>query len=206
MKPPFSIARVIVLTRRYRRRTRPIEDHHPRPDWRTFALASVMLCLRKTTLAASAALILAAPTAQAVGFGDMFNPGRWFGGYDDDRYYDQGPYGAYGPGPYGPPGYGGYGPYGAPGYGAPGYGSPGYGGQAPGYGGGPDYGASAPSTSSSPAPSTSERAKDQEIEALKRRIDQLESRGASPNATQPPQGRGGGGWPAAPAFRPMDQY
>lgn len=177
-------------------------------------MASVMHCLRKTTLAASAALILAAPTVQAVGFGDMFNPGRWFGGDDDDRYYDEGPYGpygSYGPGPYGGPGYGpydAYGPYGAPGYGAPGYSVPGYGtpmygGQAPGYGAGGQDPAAAPA---SPLPSASERAKDEEIEALKRRIEQLESRGAPPASPPPPQGRGPEGWPSAPAFRPMDQY
>jgi hypothetical protein len=142
----------------------------------------------------------------------MFNPGRWFGGDDDERYYDEGPYGPYGP--YGPGVYGapGYGPYGAPGYGAPGYGVPGYGapgygppmygGQAPGYdAGGQDL---APPPSASPSSSASERAKDQEIEALKRRIEQLESRGAAPSP--PSQGRGAEGWPSAPAFRPMDQY
>lgn len=73
-------------------------------------------------------------SAQASGFGDFMNPGRWFGGNRnrryDDYYYDRYRYGGYGPG-YGygwPYGYGGgYGPYG--GYG----GWPGYGYGAPGY-------------------------------------------------------------------------
>jgi hypothetical protein len=67
-------------------------------------------------------------TAQAINFGDMMNPGKWFGGGDRDRYYDDyrygGPYGRWG----GPYGYGG--PYG--------WGGPyGYGGGPYGYGGSP---------------------------------------------------------------------
>ncbi len=70
--------------------------------------------------------------AHAMNFGDMMNPGRWFGG-DNDRYDDRyyggryGPYGGWG-GPYGPYGYGagpwggGYGPYGGGWGGYPGYG------------------------------------------------------------------------------------
>jgi len=82
-------------------------------------------------------------TASAFNFGDMMNPGRWFGGdRDRDRYYDYdrywggygpygyrgGPWGGYGPwgGGYGPWG-GGYGPWGG-GYGPWG----GYGGYGPG--------------------------------------------------------------------------
>jgi hypothetical protein len=85
---------------------------------------------------ALAVTMAAAPSVYAAGFGDMFNPGRWFGGNNDDDYYYDGPYGAYGPGLYGAPGYG---PYGAPGYGY-GYGAVPYGyapgltpGVAPGY-------------------------------------------------------------------------
>jgi hypothetical protein len=145
-----------------------------------------------------AALIALAPAAQAVGFGDMFSPGRWFGGNDDD-YYDEGPYGPYGPGPYG---YGvpGYGPYGPPGY-AP-YGYP----AAPVYGA-PGYAAPA---APAPAPAAGDSAKDREIDALKRRIEQLESRQPEPppvpGSGQGPRQGAGDNWPSAPAFRPMDQY
>ncbi len=78
--------------------------------------------------------LVTAGAAQAFNFGDMMNPGRWFGG-DRDRYYDRydrgygwgGPYGSYG-GPYGYGGgpWGGYGPYGGGPYGGWG-GYPGYG-------------------------------------------------------------------------------
>jgi hypothetical protein len=152
--------------------------------------------LRSVTSAlALAAATLAASTAHAVNFGDMFNPGRWFGGGDDDYYYEEGPWGPYGPGPYG---YGapGYGPYGAPGYG---YGGVPY-GYAPGVAPGVAPGYAAPAAPAAPA-ATSD-AKDQEIEALKRRIEQLETRQSAP----PPAPRSSEGWPSAPAFRPMDQY
>lgn len=165
------------------------------------------------TLTLAAVLIMAAPTAHAIGFGDMFNPGRWFGGGDDDYYYDEGPWGPYGPGPYGGVpgyapygGYGGYAPYGAPGYGAPGYGAPGYGAPAPGYGA-PAYSAPAQTAPTPSAPSRSDGAKDKEIEALKRRIEQLEARGGGSGQAQPRQAPdSGAGYPSAPAFRPMDQY
>ncbi|ESQ14727.1 MAG: hypothetical protein N838_27075 [Thiohalocapsa sp. PB-PSB1] len=158
---------------------------NPRPVIKTIALAA----------------LLAAPSVQALGFGDMFNPGRWFGGdnYNDDYYYDA-PYGGpYLGGPYGAPGYGGYG---VPGYGYGGipYGYGGYGGYAPGAV--PGYTAPAMTAPAVSAPAAgSNDAKDQEIEALKRRIDQLESR---QNTSRPAPG--GDTWPAAPAFRPMDQY
>ena len=155
-----------------------------------------------TTIGLAAGLLAAAPLAHAFNFGDMFNPGRWMGGGDDyDDYYYDGPYGPYGGGPYGggPWGapYGGYGPYGAPGYG---YGAAPY-GYAPGIA--PGYAAPAPAPAA-PAAGSSD-AKDQEIEALKRRIDQLESRQAPPSGPPSPSA-GGGDWPSAPAFRPMDQY
>ncbi len=143
------------------------------------------------------ALVVLSPMAQSMDFGDMFNPGRWFGG-NDDYYYEDGPWGGYGPyGPYAPYGYGapGYSPYGAPGYGyapAPGYAAPGY--------AAPPAPAAAPST-------TTDGAKDREIEALKQRIEQLENRQGrvaprAPVGTAP----GGDAWPAAPAFRPVEQY
>ncbi|MBK5930765.1 hypothetical protein CCR82_09590 [Halochromatium salexigens] len=187
------------------------------------ALSIVPHPVRKS-LVLTAILVIAAPAAQTAGFSDMFNPGRWFGGNDNDYYYDDGPWGPYGDGPYGAPGYGpygghGYGPYGAPGYGGPGYGAPGYGAQAPTYGA-PAYGA--PSAQIAPAQPAQgsgsgsrsgsragENAKDQEIEALKRRIEQLESRNTATSRQQPPQDRSDGdheGWPSAPAFRPMEQY
>ena len=88
--------------------------------------------------ALSAAGLVAVP-AQAANFGDMMNPGKWFGGnrdYDRDYYR----YPGYG---YGYPGYG----YGYPGYG---YGYPGYGYGNPGYGYGyPGQGAG---NSNQPAP------------------------------------------------------
>lgn len=168
----------------------------------------------RKTIALTALLAVATPAAQAVGFGDMFNPGRWFGGDDEDYYYNDGRRGPYGPGPYGAPGFApyggyGYGPQGAPGYPAPGsaYGTPGY--AAPG---------ASPTSESAPSDSESDRTKDREIEALKRRIEQLESRNAPPSRPQGPQGQapqrqgqgqGQGpseGWPSAPTFRPMDQY
>ena len=161
-----------------------------------------------TALALTAALSATQPL-YAAGFGDMFNPGRWFGGnndYDDD-YYD-GPSGPYGPGPYGMPGYGGYGGYGVPGYG---YGAVPYGyapgvapGAVPGVAPGLAPGYTAPSVAApvTAAPASGGDAKDQEIEALKRRIDQLERRQSAPT----PGASSAEGWPSAPAFRPMDQY
>ena len=162
--------------------------------------------LATTALTIATTLMLAAPIAHAFNFGDMMNPGRWMGG-NDDRYDDD-----YYGGPWGPGyGYGGPygGPYGAPGYG--GYGAPGYGGYGVpgGYGyGAPGYGAPAYGVPAAPAAPTTggSDAKDQEIEALKRRIDQLESRQAPALPANPPARGGAEGWPAAPAFRPMDQY
>lgn len=91
------------------------------------------------TVAVTAGLgaLLTAEAVQAFNFGDMMNPGRWFGDRDRDRYYDGyrgygwgGPYGGYGGpgawggGPYGYGGgpWGGYGPYGGGWGGYPGYG------------------------------------------------------------------------------------
>ncbi len=131
-------------------------------------------------------------TAFAFDFGNMMNPSRWFGGRDRyDRYYDDwygGPWG----GPYGPYGYPGFygGPYGWPGFGVPplGYGI------APGY---------APAQAQS---SGANRVDPKEIETLKRRLDQLESRQQS--QLPPPQGQYQGQqapeWPTMPGFRPMN--
>ena len=163
-----------------------------------------------TTLALAAAVTLA-PVAHAINFGDMFNPGRWMGGNNDDDYYD-GPYGGYGPyggGPWGP-GYGGFGYPGYGGYGVPGYGygaSPyGYapGGYAPGFA--PGY--AVPAAPSAASSETASDTKDQQIEALQRRIEQLEGRQSAPRMPSSAPGVDGSAdsWPSAPAFRPMDQY
>ena len=159
--------------------------------------------LSKTlTILAAASVVAGAlsyvPVAQAFGFGDMMNPSKWMGGKNRDRYdddYYDGPYGG-GPG-YGGPGYG----YGGPGYGygGPGYGAPGYGYGAPGYGYGAPAVAPAPAAAPAAAPARSSSAS--EIEALKRRIDELES-SQSPSTPAPASND----WPSAPAFRPMSKY
>lgn len=157
-----------------------------------------------------------APASKAFNFGDMMNPGKWMGGgnrYDDwdefgpygGPYGGPGPYGPYGA-PYGPGGYGpgGPGPYGGPGFGAPGfYGAPGY---------RPAPAAQAPV--SAPSASTSrENVKSAEIEALKRRIEELEAKQKAPSYTPPPSSgwgtsgpSSGSDWGSAPAFRPVDKY
>ena len=155
------------------------------------------------SLAAAVSSSAYTPVAQALNFGNMWNPSRWMGGGHND-YYDDGLYGSPWGGGYGDPygGYGGYegyggGPWGAP-YGAPGYGAgyPGIGYGAPGYFGAPAAGisplpsASAPSTAGSKA----------EIDALKRRIEELESARQPGNLAPAPDRQ------PAPAFRPMDKY
>lgn len=175
-------------------------------------LKTVAQTMRTLTLTCGlAAALLAIPTAQAFNFGDMFNPGRWMGGNRDrgDYYDDYG--GPWGPGYGGVPyGYGAPG-YGVPGYGAPGYGVPGYGYGAPGYAA-PGYGVPVAPPVAPPAAAPAVDARDQELETLRRRIEQLESRGSGAGSQRPPAagnappGAGDGGWPSAPAFRPMDQY
>lgn len=164
--------------------------------------------LSVASLAAVVGFTTYVPPAQAINFGDMMNPGRWFGGGKNrdrygDYYDDYGPYGGpggggpYGAGPWGGGPYGGGpygGPYGAPGYGAPGYGAPALG--APGYMGAP---MAAPAPAAPAAPVQSGSSSKGEIDALKRRIEELEAgqRPAPPPASD---------WPSAPAFRPMNQY
>lgn len=151
--------------------------------------------------ALAAGLALYVPVSQAFNFGDMMNPGRWFGG-GRDRYYDDwydGPWGGpWGWGPYGP-----YGGYGYPGfYGAP-YGWPGLG--VPPFGYGAPYAAPAPAQTQPQSQSSgSSRVDPKEIETLKRRIEQLESRQQMPPAPGP-QGQSGPEWPSMPGFRPMNQ-
>lgn len=145
--------------------------------------ASVKPFLAILTLSA-AGLLVYAPVSQAFNFGNMMNPNRWFGGDRYDEYSDD-PYwgGPYGPAPYG--GYGYPGAYGAP-YGLP-YGVPGFGAPPAGYGATP-----------APAPSAQPKVDPSEVEALKRRIEELESR--QPGQPQPSDR------PSTPAFRPMNQY
>jgi len=148
-----------------------------------------------TTLSLTAVLgfVAVVPVSHAFNFGNMMNPSRWMNGndrYDDEPYYGSpygAPFGGYGyPGAYGAP-YGGM-PYGAPGFGAP-----------PATYGAPAYGAVPGMTPSAPAAAPAASASQSEIEALKRRIEELESK----QQNQRPQGNE---WPSAPAFRPMNQY
>jgi hypothetical protein len=182
--------------------------------------ASTKLLIALGALGVVGATTVYAPIAQAFNFGDMMNPGRWMGGGRDDDWDDYGP-GPYGGGPYGGgpwgPGYGGPGgPYGPGAYGPGPYGAGPYG--APGYGGAPAAAPAAPA----PKESTSSNTKSAEIEALKRRIDELEARqGAStpppasdwaapapPPASDwsAPSSPPTSDWGSAPAFRPMDRY
>jgi hypothetical protein len=172
------------------------------------------------TLAIAAAASIAGsltytPVAQAFGFGDMMNPSKWMGGRNRDRYDDDYYDGGYGGPGFGGPGFGGpgYG-YGGPGYG---YGGPGFGGYGvPGYGyGAPGYGApavaapvpaapaAAPAQSSSQSSTRSSSAS--EIEALKRRIDELEA-SQRPSPSSSTQAPAAADWPSAPAFRPINKY
>lgn len=154
-----------------------------------------------------------APPSAAAGFGDMFSPGKWFGGgRDRDRYYDD-DYGYGGPGRWGGPGWGG-GPYGGGPYGGgpyggypgAGWGYPGAGWGYPGYGyGAPTY--QAPAAPAQAAPSTGSTASkpsasSKRIEELERRIQELESQKTPPQAAPPSSSE----WPSAPAFRPMSKY
>lgn len=185
--------------------------------------ASTKLLFALGALAVVGATTVYAPIAQAFNFGDMMNPGRWMGGGRDDDWdeYGPGPYGGGpwgpGPGPYGPYG-GAAGPYGVGPYGPGAYGAPGYGG-APGYYGAP--GAIRAPAAPAPKESASQNTKSAEIEALKRRIDELEAKqGASspppaadwsapaPSADwgAPSSSPSTPDWGSAPAFRPMDRY
>ena len=162
--------------------------------------------------AASTTLLMQAPAALAINFGDIMSPGRWMGGnndYDDD--YDIRGYGPYGP----PPGAYGFPPYGAPYGGA--YGAP--------YGAPPAWVQPVPAPSQFTAPPAAapakSNAKSNEIDALKRRIEELEARTAPPPAYAPPPPAADRGAkpspakgltnpsapaPSAPNFRPMDKY
>jgi hypothetical protein len=177
------------------------------------------------------------PVSQAFNFGDMMNPGKWMGGGNRDRYYDD-DYGPYG-GPYGGPWGGGPGYCGGPWGGGPyGYGAP-WGGYGP-YGGYPRPAApAAPAAgpqpkSSSSSSSSSSNVRDAQIDALKRRIDELEAKQQSVPPAPPPSdwgsnssqqyrdwtmgsgprksgsGSSGSGssnnWNSAPVFRPLGKY
>jgi hypothetical protein len=172
-----------------------------------------MRSLSAISVTALVALVAYTPVSQAFNFGNMMNPSRWMGGGDRDRYDDYDEF--YPGGPYGAPGfgypYGGYGPgYGAPGYGAygaPGYGVPGYGAAVPGYGAPayPSAPVAAPGVSPAPttAPASGGAGDSAEVQALKRRVEELEAAQKQEGSAPPPPP---GDWPAAPAFRPMNQY
>ncbi len=120
-------------------------------------------------------------TAQSFDFfSDFLNPSKWLGGgkYEDD-WYD------YGPGPYGPPP--GVAPYGVPYAPPPGYGIPyGYGYGTPYYyPGPPGFRGTPPSVSEES--SRSYNVKSAEIEALKRRIEELEAQQRRSSYTPPPE-------------------
>jgi hypothetical protein len=133
------------------------------------------------SLAVLTTFAVVTPATHAFDFGHMMNPSRWMNGNDrnDEPYVEPPPPP---PGPYG---------YGTPPYGAPGLPAP------PGYQGVPT---AAPTPPAAPVPPTAAGSADKaEIEALKRRIEELESR--QPPPQQPPANA----WPSAPAFRPMNQ-
>jgi hypothetical protein len=148
------------------------------------------------------------PEGRAFDFGDMMNPGKWMGGghdrYDDDYGgpWGGGPYGAGGPlgGPYGGGGpWGGYGP--GPYRGGP-YAPPGYYG-APGRPGGATVPAPAAPAPAAKAPASN----NSKIEALQRRIEELESQRQKPAAPPPSSGDwsspppSSGDWAAPPPSR-----
>ena len=148
------------------------------------------------SLAALVGFTAYTPVAHAFNFGDMMNPNRWMGGnrYNNDYYDDEGLYG----GPWG-------GSYGGDTWGAPygiapyGYGYPGVGLGAPGYYGAP--GLTAPGLPSIPAAAAPSNVGSQaEVDALKRRIEELESAQRSAPTTPSPDRQ------PVPVFRPMDKY
>ena len=152
-----------------------------------------MLRKARLPLAAIAPIALVAFSVPSHAFFGPFK--NMFGGRGNDRYYDDdyGPGYGYGGGPYG---YG-SGPYGGYGGGPYGYGAGPYGYGAPGYYGGSPYAAPATAAPPASAPASSSTSSG-EIDALKRRIEELESqqRQQSPSSSD---------WPSAPAFRPMGQ-
>ena len=120
------------------------------------------------------------PLGQSFDFGDFMNPSKWMGGskkYEDD-WYD------YGPGPYGPPPAG-MAPYGVPYAPPPSYSVPyGYADGTPGYyPGAPGFRSAPPSVSKES--SRSYNVKSAEIEALKRRIEELEAKQQRSSYTPP---------------------
>jgi len=141
------------------------------------------------------------PVSRAFDFGDMMNPGRWMGGSRDrNDDYHGGPYA----GPWGDP-YGG-GPWGGAwsGYGPGPYGGGPYG--VPGYRGAvPTPAPTAPAAKVPSAPVTGSS----EIDALKRRIKELESQQQRQSFVSPPNDRratppsSDGG--SELTFRPIDQ-
>lgn len=146
------------------------------------------------SMLALCALLAPLSVVQAMDFGDFMNPSRWMGGKNDDRYDDDEG------GPYGPAPYGNYGA--PPAYGAPPYGAP-Y--QIP-YAPAPVGAPLAPAMPARPAQPTMNDEALREIEALKRRIEELESgqQHQSRPAPAPMAPSAPLEWPGAPAFRPMN--
>ena len=178
-------------------------------------------------LAAVALCMVLAPQAQAVNFGDMMSPGKWFGGgnnRDDGPYVPPPGYGAGAPYGYGAP------PYGAPagGSGAAPYGMPpggGYGQQVPPPADGQQVPPSAygqqvpPPVYGQPPAAAPAQADDSEarIKALEQRIQELEAAQRAPRQQMPaapmpyqhmaPQSgmSGMSGMQGPGGFRPMNQ-
>lgn len=131
-------------------------------------------------------LILAAPASHAFDFNDMMNPNRWMNGGNRNRAGDA-------PAPVYVPPPAGYVPAAPPPYVAP--------APAPGYYGGVP--AAVPTPAATPQTSAADKA---EIEALKRRVEDLERQQApapSPSAASPRSPAAD--WSAPPTFRPIDQ-
>jgi hypothetical protein len=136
------------------------------------------------SLAAVLTFTLAAPASYAFDFGDMMNPNRWMNGDNRNRNGDA-------PAPVYVPPPAGYVPPAPPPYVAP----------------APNYYNGAPAVAPTPAAPPSSAADKAEIEALKRRIEELERQQAqSVKPATPAPGAPATDWSTTPpTFRPLDQ-